>query len=277
MGWSITSVEIKQRPDSTNSANVTNNKLESLSTQFFTEIGLGLIDGHEPIYIDGYNANVGTAKEVVRIASLPGLYPYLTSNTTLSVVSTDVDDDGDPVDTGARTVTIIGLYDDGSGNWLDRTDTVTMNGTTPVNTNVQFIRVNEFRVVTAGSSASNEGNITLSNGATVMATIAFAAGSGEGRAQIGIYSVGSNKNGLLCALFMSTVGGNNSHIHTRIREFGESFITERHFTLKDSAFGQRWTYGKLVGEKSDIELVAHAGGAGSEVDAGICLYIFDTP
>lgn len=269
----LTSVQIK-KSGSADAVDVTNEQLATLSKHYFTEIGLGLMPGKEPVYIDGYNAAVGTTKEVVRIASVAGAYPYLTSNTTLNLSSTDSDDVGGG--TGARTVYIEG-YELVAGEWIDINDTVTLNGATPVNTNVQFYRMNEVRVETVGATGSNEGVITLQSGATVMATINFAAGSGEGRAQIGVRSVGSGKQALLCALFMSTVGGNNAHIHTRIRSNLGPWITERHFTLKDLAFGQIWTYGKLVGEKSDIELVAHATGGGAQVDAGICMYIEDTP
>jgi hypothetical protein len=267
--YALTSVEIKSYPGSTNSATVTNNRVSTLAADFFFAIGLGEVADHDDIYVNGYNPTVGTTKEVVTPSSVAGLFPFPSSIATLSVVSTDADDDGDPAGTGARTALIEGLDD----NYLEITDTITLNGTTPVNTNIQFFRVNRVEVITSGTSQSNEGIIDVKNGADILARINFTAGQGEGRAQTGVYTVPAGHEFLLCRVFGSTVGGNNAHLHTGIRELDKSWITERHFTLKDSPFSANWTYGKLVPEKADIVLISHATGGGAEVDAGLCGYL----
>ena len=75
---------------------------------------------------------------------------------TLSVVSASANDASGG--TGARTVEIQGL----DSNWNLLTETVTMNGLTPVvTTQEHFLRVFRARVVTAGSLQSNAAQITI--------------------------------------------------------------------------------------------------------------------
>ncbi len=76
----------------------------------------------------------------------------------MTVVSDDVDDDGDPVDTGVRTIRI--HYLDASGD--EQTEDITLNGTTAVDTVATDIRfVNDMYSLTVGSTGVSEGNIAL--------------------------------------------------------------------------------------------------------------------
>jgi len=68
--------------------------------------------------------------------------------------------------TGARTLYISGL----DSNWDLQTDSITMNGQTPVATNKQFLRINALFVSSAGSTQTNQGDIYVS------ATNTFTAG-----------------------------------------------------------------------------------------------------
>lgn len=77
---------------------------------------------------------------------------------TLSIVSTDVNDNS--AGTGARTVLITGL----DSNFDLQTETVSMNGTTPVVTSLEFVRVNQILVTSVGAYGdSNEGIISISH------------------------------------------------------------------------------------------------------------------
>ena len=98
----------------------------------------------------GYNTAVGSTYETITDL---GTNVLPTSAGVVSLVSADAnDDDGD---TGARTVEIQGL----DANYVEQTETVTMNGTSAVSTTASFIRVFRMRVLTAGTSETNEGNI----------------------------------------------------------------------------------------------------------------------
>jgi len=59
--------------------------------------------------------------------------------------------------TGARTVTVQGLDE----NYLEVSETVSLNGVTPVSTTQTFIRVNNAFVATAGSLQTNDGAIDV--------------------------------------------------------------------------------------------------------------------
>jgi hypothetical protein len=74
----------------------------------------------------------------------------------ISVISTSANDDGAPVGTGARTIVISGL----DGDYEEISETVTLNGTTAVNTTATFLRVNLVTVATVGALGENEGAIT---------------------------------------------------------------------------------------------------------------------
>ncbi len=109
------------------------------------------------------------------------IYPFPTAAAETSIVSSDVDDDGDPVDAGARTVLVEGL----DADFLRITETVTMNGQTPVVLANEFLRVYRATVQAVGATGVNEGNIDVLHGATVLARIAI----GFGQTQMAIYTV----------------------------------------------------------------------------------------
>lgn len=84
-------------------------------------------------------------------------YTEQTSNAQRSIVSANANDTA--AGTGARTVKITYITATGTGPF---TETITLNGTTPVNTvatNICYIE--KIEVVTAGSSGSNTGIISL--------------------------------------------------------------------------------------------------------------------
>lgn len=85
------------------------------------------------------------------------VYTEQTTNAQRSVLSSSANDTA--AGTGARTIIITYLDQTGAGPF---TETITLNGTTAVNTvatNICFIE--EIRVVTAGSTGSNVGIISL--------------------------------------------------------------------------------------------------------------------
>lgn len=138
---------------------------------FNLQVSRGQITYHERTCPFGFNDAVGASSET--IWSVGGTYTFPSTATALTVVSASTDDDGSPVGTGARTVTIVGL----DANYAPVTETVTMNGTTNVTTTQTFLRVNEAYVATAGSTGSNVGAITIANTTpTTLASIAATAG-----------------------------------------------------------------------------------------------------
>ena len=84
----------------------------------------------------------------------------------IAIVSTSTDDDGSPAGIGARTLTLTGL--DGSYDIV--TETITLDGTTPVNTANSYFAVHRCFVATAGSSGTAVGTITGTQASATPAT-----------------------------------------------------------------------------------------------------------
>jgi hypothetical protein len=102
-------------------------------------------------------------------ASQAGFRPAAAAATTI-VSDAAADDAGG---TGARTIAVLGL----DANFDYVSETVTMDGITPVACSIQFLRVIRMYVVTAGSGEVNAGNIDAKHGATVLCRI----DAGEGQ------------------------------------------------------------------------------------------------
>lgn len=115
--------------------------------------------------------NVGVVEQTIQNQGSTTVLPTAAGIVTLVGGATDVVGSG----TGAWVVQIRGLGADyvGSPNpdeaWLD--DFVPMNGATPVESNVPFLRVFEIRVVVAGTSETNEGTITATVGGNLQVQI----------------------------------------------------------------------------------------------------------
>jgi len=140
------------------------------------EIGVtaGLVPGHSKVAGLGYSPSVSSSiSDIWAGSSGSTTYPFLTSASTLQIVSDSASDAA--AGTGARTVTLTLL----DINFNQYTVTVTMNGTTPVTVpGGQYFRVNQMIVATAGSTLQNVGNISLqtSGGATTIGYILAATG-----------------------------------------------------------------------------------------------------
>lgn len=145
-------------------------------------IALGLVPGFTKIGGFGYNPNVtGSGQD---IWSGGGAYTFLTVASQLEILSSSASDTA--AGTGARTVTISGL----DANYNPLVQLVTLNGTSAVAVPGTFLRVNDMILTTAGSAATNVGNITLrvvSGGATQAYMLASA-----GRHQSSIFTVPAN-------------------------------------------------------------------------------------
>ena len=115
----------------------------------------------------GMNEAVGTSFEDIWTNS--GTFTYLTSAATFTIESSSSNDDGDPVGTGARTVEVIGL----DGDYVEITETITLNGMSQVTSSTSFLRITRMVVRSAGNTGSNVGTIQAKDGsANVLSEIA---------------------------------------------------------------------------------------------------------
>lgn len=114
----------------------------------------------------GNNSDVDTAAPE-DIWSGGGLYPWMTTATSLEVVSDSANDTA--AGTGARGVLINGLL----GTYEESAQIVALNGLTPVAIPAQLLRIQTSAPTTAGSFGTNQGNITIrdAGGGTTRAII----------------------------------------------------------------------------------------------------------
>lgn len=144
----------------------------------------------------GYGISVdNTRLDVVNIGASEAAAIYVfppAGGIQMSIVSTSVNDDGNPGGTGIRTVRIHYL----DANYAIQTEDITLNGTTRVNTvSTNILRINEIHAQTIGSNGSAVGSISLDNTA---GTVTYARiGIGFNRSRNGIFTVPAGKTGYL--------------------------------------------------------------------------------
>lgn len=216
---------------------------------FYLAVAQGEVEGYSNVSKFGYNDSIGSGA-YESIWESGGAYPFMSSADTLDVVSADANDTS--AGTGARTVELEGL----DSNYAVITETVTMNGTTAVTTTASFLRIYRARVLTAGTSEENAGEITISDttGSTTRATIS----AGQGQTLMAVYTVPAGKTAYIVKINVSS--GKDSEIEFRLRtktstansawQIKEYIDTRGGFTPWD-----KLAMNSIV-EKSDIDLQA---------------------
>lgn len=151
----------------------TEEKQDTIITKFdqdyFIELNRGNIAGQIPVLLSGENNEISTTEET--IWGTGGRISQPSSAATISFVSDSADDDSAGI--GARTVVLNGL--DSSKN--QQAEIITMDGLTPVVSSLSYLRISSAIVYTTGTNKTNVGNITLTHGATVLATIKAGEGT----------------------------------------------------------------------------------------------------
>lgn len=127
-----------------------------------------------------------------------------TAGQTLYLVSTSVNDDGNPAGTGAQTVRTV--YLDTNGLQQVRTDT--LDGTTPVSIGTGYTFIQWMEVASVGSGEVSAGDITISstNGAATVATTFEKIKAGGDRSLSGRYKVPSDRIGYLVSWDQKAIG-----------------------------------------------------------------------
>jgi hypothetical protein len=158
------------------------------------QCSLGLEHGYRYVRLAGHNNNIDIADAPETISDITGggLYPFPTTATTASIVSSDANDTS--AGTGARTVRISGL----DADFLEVSEVLTLNGATPVVGSQLFFRVILVVVLTAGSGGENAGEVDVTVDSSVVATI----NASENQTHIGAYTVPANNTLVLLSIQM---------------------------------------------------------------------------
>jgi hypothetical protein len=219
---------------------------------FELQVARGQIQGHDHLDLFGYSTAVGsTAMGPLweGLTSSGGNYPFPTTAGVIVVASSSASDT-------AVTMLISGL----DVNYLPITESVALNGTTPVSTTQSFFRINSV-TTTVGNAV---GNVTFLRAGTTIAQV----NAGLGQTQMSVYTVPA---GYTLYLTYYQADGNttttsgafmNTRIRTTLRPSGVVLISGQTTYLNNLQI----PYGVplAITEKTDFEFQFQgSGGAGA--------------
>lgn len=170
-----------------------------ITDEFLSAVGRGDVSGVSAVQKFGINFDIDTGTTPEDIWEGGGVYTGqpVSDSETVDIFSSDAADAaaGD----GARTVTIQGLDE----NWRAASETLTMNGTTPVTSSGTWRRVNRAFVMSAGTDGANAGTITVRH-TTTTTNVFVAMAVGYNQTNIAAYTVPDGTTGYLIGAIVTT-------------------------------------------------------------------------
>ena len=176
------------------------NIIDILPAPYELEVAAGNVSGASSLNEFGRNADLDTAGEE-DIWGYGGLWVAPTAARVHALVSSSANDAA--AGTGARTVEVTGL----NGSYALTTETVTLDGTTPVNTVNSYVIIHKMIAKTAGSGLKNAGQITAT--AATDATISASIEIGHNESLMAIYQVPAGKS-LYVSSYFASVNANTT-------------------------------------------------------------------
>jgi len=213
------------------------------------QVSRGQIAFHETLFKFGENVAVSTTFETIWTGG--GLYTYPTSAANLGVVSTAA------ADTTTR-IKVIGLDDD----YNEIEEKVTVNGTTTVTTNSEYLRV--YRAYVSANEPA--GNINITHSGTLSAQIV----SGTNQTLMTVYTVPAGYTLYVGKGHISSGTENANKYVTgefKVRPFGGVFRTQARVNLSADHIDFNWEYPIKITEKSDVEARAKSSSGDQGVAA----------
>lgn len=238
-------------------------------TDFGLQVSRGSISGWIGVEKFGRNADVDAAED---IWGNGGDWVAPTAARVHSIVSSSANDTS--AGTGARTVTVNGL----DGSYVDTTETVTMNGVTPVNTANSYVIIHRMVVATAGTGLTNAGTITAT--AATDATISCTIQVGFGQSQFCIYQIPANYTGYLFAWrtsFQNSVANSSADVCLFTKPDGGAWNLKSSVGLSSSgssAFTKNYTFPLSLAAKTTVKVRCVAvANANADIQAGFSILL----
>jgi hypothetical protein len=205
----------------------------------------------------GRNAAVGLAREDIWNAG--GVLQFLSSAETMSVVSTSAADDGSPAGTGANTIIILGIND----NFDPISEIVVMNGLTPVVTSNSFLRINNIRVLTAGTGGTNAGIITAT--ASTAVTTQGQILANEGQSAKSQMTIPNGYYGILISLSVSCGALTSASVSVQTREENAAWNTRYKIDFIGVAYEESLASSLILPPHSDFRIQGIRQAAGADI------------
>lgn len=246
---------------------------------FGRDLLIGSIPNSQQFRVSGFNGDVGTSREDVWEGG--GIYQFpAAGGIQMRVVSSSANDTA--AGTGARTVRLVYL----DADYVTRTEDITLNGTTPVNTvATNILRVQDLHVRSTGSGSSSAGTITLKDTA---GSVTYASMTADfNRARAAIYTVPAGKRAFIRAWRGGMVvdAFNNSFAWGRLTlratcdwdlvRIPGVFQHKSQVILVDATVNVPFSVDIAFPEKTDIKVTAVASHSGCHATAGFEGWIED--
>jgi hypothetical protein len=211
------------------------------------DIAKGNLPNHGFIRKFGANADVGITEEVMW--TVGGAYTYLTTAQTIEIDSTSSSDT--LFGTGARTVSLQGL----DANFEPLTETISLAGHAGVTTTGLFTRVFRLKVLTAGSSSYNVGDISVKGSSDKVVIGEISARNNQ--TQMALWTVAADTTFYLVGVWASEVNSDKARIRIYTREFGSNvFQIKLEINVKDNYVYRPFPFPLEIAGKTDIEMRA---------------------
>lgn len=181
----------------------------------------------------GINREVTTDAVPESLWSVGGTVPFLTSSINLYVASTNTQDTA--AGSGSKQIKIVGLDE----NFVEQSETFTLNGQTPVTSSKTYMRVNNAYVTYAGSEEKNVGDINIGYGtwsSGVPSNYVAQIPANEGELAQALFTVPVNKRAFIVGWTASVLTGATSKtttIQLICRENGRVTQTQTIRRVKD--------------------------------------------
>jgi hypothetical protein len=242
---------------------------------FGLQLARSQVYNHRHVFKYGFNATVTTSNDTIWFEE--GSYTWSSAAVKLKISSDNAADDA--ASTGAKTVTVEGL----DGNYAEISETVTMDGTTPVETDATFLRTHRMFVATAGTGLTNTGVIYAADTGDTYGTpgvpdtatgIRSTIGASEGQTLQAFYTVPAGYTAYLMQVSAGSVDGTNATTITlRTRVQGGAFRTKQKFIVFKGTEVMRHEIPLVIAEKTDIEMLGDAATGTTDVAADFDLIL----
>ncbi len=169
-------------------------------------------------------------------------------------------------DSGAAVVELQGL----DGSYDPLMEYVVLNGQANVTTIGSFLRIFRMRILLAGASGWNEGNVTASNNAdtNVLAQVS----AQRNQTLMALWTVPAGKTAFLTHFYAYTSSSKATDVMLSVRELGGTFQAKKLVTIFEGGQTIPYDFPRPIAQKSDICIQASAGGGGGDVSAGFDLW-----
>jgi len=234
------------------------------------EIVKGNIPGHAVVDVISQNPAVGTSFETVWPEG--GLVVFPSSSSTMTVSSDDADDTS--AGAGLRTVLINGL-----NAGVSLSETIILNGLTPVTTVNSYDRINRMRGLTAGASAVNEGHIYIGTGTVTAgkpAVVVNLIDATDNISTSGFFTLPNNISAFVSEVLTSAEGNKSVVLRDYMRKPGELFNVVSSFNLFNAVMvATSMLPPEILPPGTDIEFRAKSVVGSADVNISCVLVLID--